>query len=187
MRPAPGIDARGRFYYSDFLCYFCKVLCPEHDIFWHSNCYYYNCFHSGRSVVSGKPNIYLMTTPAVKGNKVDTKELLSIIVDAAQDVKATGITLLGLSHIETAPSSEFVVITGRSTSQVSSIADNIRDKVLDKTGLKPYNYDGYRNSQWIVIDYGNVMVHIFLPDTRTFYNIEDLWSDAEITEIPDLD
>lgn len=128
-----------------------------------------------------------MTTSALKENKVDTKEVLSVIVDAAQDVKATGITLLDLSQIETAPASEFVVITGRSTSQVSSIADNIRDKVREKTGLKPYNYDGYRNAQWIVIDYGNVMIHVFLPDTREFYNIEDLWSDAEITEIPDLD
>jgi len=57
----------------------------------------------------------------------------------------------------------------------------------EHTGIKPYSYDGYRNSQWIVIDYGNIMVHVFLPDTREFYNIEDLWSDAAITEIPDLD
>ncbi len=61
------------------------------------------------------------------------------------------------------------------------------EEVYRQKGLKPYNYDGYRNSQWIVIDYGTLMVHIFLPDVREYYNIEDLWSDAGITHIPDLD
>ena len=53
--------------------------------------------------------------------------------------------------------------------------------------VKPYNYDGYKNSQWIIIDYGDVMVHIFLPEYREFYNIEELWNDASITNLPDLD
>lgn len=89
--------------------------------------------------------------------------------------------------METAPADTFIVCQGNSTSQVSAIADNIREEVLDKLKIKPYNYDGYRNSQWIVIDYGNLMVHVFLPDIREYYNIEDLWSDAHISEIPDLD
>lgn len=80
-----------------------------------------------------------------------------------------------------------MVCTGKSTSQVAAIADNIREEVRKKLEIKPYNYDGYRNSQWIVIDYGDVMVHVFLPEAREYYNIEDLWSDASITEIPDLD
>lgn len=80
-----------------------------------------------------------------------------------------------------------MICEGNSTSQVSAIADNIREEVYRQKGLKPYNYDGYRNSQWIVIDYGTLMVHIFLPDVREYYNIEDLWSDAGITHIPDLD
>ena len=54
-------------------------------------------------------------------------------------------------------------------------------------GTKPFNYDGYQNSQWIVIDYGNVFVHIFLPESREYYNLEGLWNDAEIKQIPDLD
>lgn len=71
--------------------------------------------------------------------------------------------------------------------QVSAIADCVREYVQQHTGVKPYNYDGYRNAQWIVIDYGHTLVHVFLPDVRQHYNLEELWSDARITEIPDLD
>lgn len=71
--------------------------------------------------------------------------------------------------------------------QVAAIADNVREFLQKEAGVKPYNYDGYRNSQWIVIDYGDVFVHVFLPETREYYNLEELWSDAPTTEIPDLD
>ena len=71
--------------------------------------------------------------------------------------------------------------------QVTAIADSIRDYLLEKARIKPYNYDGYRNAQWIVIDYGDTLVHVFTPETRQYYNLEELWSDATITRIPDLD
>lgn len=95
--------------------------------------------------------------------------------------------MLDMDKLETAPAGSFIVCQGTSTSQVSAIADNIRENLREKLDLKPYNYEGYRNSEWIVIDYGNVMIHIFLPEFREYYNLEDLWSDADITEIPDLD
>ena len=114
-------------------------------------------------------------------------DLGSVIINAIQDRKGTRVTDIDLTELDTAPAHEFIVCTGRSTSQVSAIADNIRETVQKELGIKPFNYDGYRNSQWIVIDYGNVMVHVFLPETREFYGIEDLWSDARIEEIPDLD
>ena len=65
--------------------------------------------------------------------------------------------------------------------------DTDRDYLLEHAGIKPYNYDGYQNSQWIVIDYGNTLVHVFIPEFRSLYNLEELWSDAKITQIPDLD
>lgn len=114
-------------------------------------------------------------------NKIDE------IVEAITDRKGKKISLLDLQKIETAPSSSFVICQGNSTSQVSSIADSIRERLQKNLDIKPYNYDGYKNSQWIVIDYGDVMVHVFLPEIRNFYNIEELWSDANISNIPDLD
>lgn len=116
-----------------------------------------------------------------------TQDISTLIVGAIQDKKGSGITILDFDDIESAPASKFVICQGRSTSQVSAIADGIREEIQKQTGVKPYNYDGYRNSQWIVIDYGNVMIHVFLPEYREFYNLEDLWSDAKITDIPDLD
>ncbi len=117
-------------------------------------------------------------------NNIDISDM---IVEAIQNKKGSDITILGLDSIESAPASKFIICQGRSTSQVAAIADGIRDDLLENISVKPYNYDGYRNSQWIVIDYGNVMVHVFAPELREFYNLEELWSDADITNIPNPD
>lgn len=109
------------------------------------------------------------------------------IIEAITDRKGKKISLLDLKKIESAPSDSFVICQGSSTSQVSSIADSIRERLHNNLSVKPYNYDGYKNSQWIVIDYGDVMVHVFLPEYREFYNLEELWGDANIENLPDLD
>lgn len=119
--------------------------------------------------------------------KQDNQEIIPFIVESIQEKKGQKITTIDLSDIEGASATDFIICQGRSTSQVSAIADAIREDVIKKTGKKPYNYDGYRNSQWIVIDYGDIMIHVFLPETREYYNLEDLWSDGKVTEIPDLD
>ena len=109
------------------------------------------------------------------------------IIEAITDRKGKNISLLDLHKIDSAPASSFVICQGSSTSQVSSIADSIRERLQKNLEVKPYNYDGYKNSQWIIIDYGDVMVHVFLPEYRNFYNLEDLWNDASIINVPDLD
>lgn len=114
-------------------------------------------------------------------------DLLPLIVDSIHDRKGQKISVVDLSDNESAPASRFIICQGRSTQNVASIADNIREQLLEKAGVKPYNYDGYSNSQWIVIDYGDTLVHVFLPETRSLYDLEGLWSDAPIAEIPDLD
>lgn len=114
-------------------------------------------------------------------------DLLNSIVEGIQDKKGKRITVIDLAALGASNASTFVICEGRSTSQVSAIADSIRDKSLELSHRKPINYDGYRNSQWIVLDYGDVMVHIFLPEQRAFYALEELWSDAPQEEIPDLD
>ena len=114
-------------------------------------------------------------------------EKIHEIVEAITDKKGSRISILDMEGIDTAPASQFVICQGKSTSQVSSIADSVRERLQEKLKTKPYNYDGYKNSQWIVIDYGDVMVHIFLPEYREFYNLEDLWNDAEVTVLPDID
>lgn len=119
--------------------------------------------------------------------EISDTELRNRIIDAIQDKKGRGITLMDLSGIESAPTREFIICEGRTPQQVAAIADNVRDQLLEQVRVKPYNYDGYRNARWIVVDYGSVMVHVFVPDDRTLYSLEELWSDAVVTEIPDLD
>ena len=116
--------------------------------------------------------------------KADTVQL---ITEAIQDRKGKNITLIDLSAIEDAAASSFIICEGTSTMQVSAIADNIRESLLEKADIKPYNYDGYKNSQWIVIDYGDTLVHVFIREMRELYNLEELWSDGVQTSVPDLD
>lgn len=117
----------------------------------------------------------------------DFSEITRLIIEGIQERKGRNITHIDLSDNESAAASDFIICEGSSTMQVSAIADSVRDYLLEHASIKPYNYDGYQNSQWIVIDYGHTLVHVFLPSERQRYNLEELWSDAPITEIPDLD
>ena len=113
--------------------------------------------------------------------------IVKLITEGNQDRKGKVHSKVDISSIDGAAAQQFIICQGSSTMQVASIADSVREKLQNEAGIKPYNYDGYQNSQWIVIDYGDTFVHVFLPETRQYYNLEELWSDAEITQIPDLD
>lgn len=114
-------------------------------------------------------------------------ELIEQIIEGIQERKGRDITIIDLSQLETANAQQYVICTGNTPTQVSAIADSVRETVQKQCGQKPYNYDGYRNSTWIVIDYGSVMVHIFVPDARNFYDIEQLWCDGVITTVANID
>lgn len=117
----------------------------------------------------------------------DNTDITPQIIEAIKDKKGKKIVVIDLSDIDSASTGKLIICQGNSTSQVSAIADSVREGVQKTTKIKPYNYEGYRNSQWIVIDYGNIMVHVFLPDYRNFYNLEALWNDAPVECLPDED
>ncbi len=117
----------------------------------------------------------------------DNPDIVRLVTEGIQERKGHNIVHIDLSHIESAAASDFIICEGSSTMQVSAIADSVRDYLFEHAGIKPFNYDGYQNSQWIVIDYGHTLVHIFLPTERERYKLEELWSDAPATVIPDLD
>lgn len=110
-----------------------------------------------------------------------------MIIAGIQERKGRAIVHIDLSEIESSPSSDFIVCEGTSATHVAAIADSVRDYLFDHGRIKPFNYDGYANSQWIVLDYGSALVHVFIPEERRRYNLEELWSDGRVTEIPDLD
>lgn len=111
-------------------------------------------------------------------NRTDT--LTKTIIEGIQERKGLNITLVDMSAIESAAIQQFIIAEGTSNMHVGAVADSVREYVQDKIGVKPYNYDGYTNSEWIVIDYGSTLVHIFTRETRQRYNLEDLWSDAVV-------
>ncbi len=117
----------------------------------------------------------------------ETTELIQRIIEGIQEKKGHDIVHINLNNLEYASATSFVIGTGNTKIQVEAIADSVREYVQEKTGQKPFNYDGYQNSQWIVIDYGTVFAHIFLPEERERYNLEELWADADIKRIPNLD
>ena len=131
---------------------------------------------------------YLCTLISYKYFKMtETSELIERIIEGIQEKKGFDITHIDLTKLEYATATAFIIGTGNTKIQVEAIADSVREYVQEKTGQKPYNYDGYQNSQWIVIDYGTVFAHIFLPEERQRYNLEELWADADIRQIPNLD
>lgn len=116
----------------------------------------------------------------------DTDELNPLIIDAIQDIKGKNIVSLDLRKLDEAPADFFIICEGDSTTQVSAIAGNIHKRVKNELGVIPGHREGMTNSKWVLVDYFNTVVHIFYPETRKFYELEDLWSDAEITEYAEL-
>ena len=116
-----------------------------------------------------------------------TKNLVELITKGIQDKKGHGIVIADLSEIDGTICRYFVICQGNSTQQVEAIAGSVGDYVREAIGEKPINCVGLGNAQWVAIDYANVIVHIFTPETREFYDIEHLWEDAKLTTLPDID
>ncbi len=116
----------------------------------------------------------------------ETELLVNKIVEGIQERKGTNITVVNMSNLENYVFRYFVICQGNSNTHVCSIADEVKDYVREQIKVKPFATDGYNNAQWIAIDYGEVILHVFLPELREFYSLETLWEDAEIKEIPDL-
>ena len=117
----------------------------------------------------------------------DSNFLVEKIAEGIQVKKGKKIVIADLTNIDDTICKYFVICQGDSPSQLSAITDSIWDYVHEETGQKPTAIDGLRNTQWVAMDYSDVMVHIFLPDAREFYNLENLWADAKLIYIPDID
>lgn len=101
------------------------------------------------------------------------------MVEAMSAVKGKEIVTLDLRETGTAVTDYFVICHANSKTQVDAIADKIIDEVRDKNGVKPYHIEGRDNTEWILIDFVDVVVHVFLQSMRQFYQLEELWADAE--------
>ena len=112
--------------------------------------------------------------------------LQDLIIDSISDIKGKNIVLLNLKDIDDAPAEYFIVCEGDSTTQVRAIANNIEKRLRDERRLSAPHVEGTQHAKWICMDYFDVIVHIFHPETRRFYDLEQLWSDAEKVEYHNL-
>ena len=117
----------------------------------------------------------------------EATNLVKSITKGIQEKKGQRIIIADLSHIDGAIANYFVICQGNSPTQVEAIAESVGDICRKEAGEKPVNVNGLGNNQWVAIDYVDVLVHIFMPETREFYDLENLWEDAKLTELPDVD
>lgn len=117
----------------------------------------------------------------------ETAKLIKTITKGIQEKKGREITIVDLNQIEGAITDYFIICQGGSPSQVEAIAESVGTICSKEMHEKPVGVNGLGNNQWVAIDFVNVLVHIFQPETRAFYNLEELWEDAKLTKIPNID
>ena len=115
--------------------------------------------------------------------KVSTDDLIALIIKGIDEVKGEDIQLLDLRDIENTVCDYFIICSGNSNTQVNAISGSIQKIVSKELKDKPWHIEGQTNSEWILMDYVNVAVHVFQKHIREYYDIESLWGDAKITEI----
>jgi ribosome-associated protein len=117
---------------------------------------------------------------------VTTEPLVKAVVEGIQEKKGGNITVLDLRRIENMVAEYFVICEGESNVHVDAVSESIEDIVRRDAGEKPFHVEGRKNAEWILLDYLNVVVHVFQKPVRSFYSLEELWADADRTDIEDL-
>lgn len=112
------------------------------------------------------------------------EEISQAIAKAASDKKAEDIVILRMAELTTA-ADYFIVCSANTATQVRAIADNIEDELLEKHEKSYLHKEGYREGEWVLLDYGDCVAHVFMTESRAFYALERLWSDAPITHYED--
>jgi ribosome-associated protein len=118
--------------------------------------------------------------------RLNIDELNQQIIESIQEIKGRNVVKLDLRRLNESPADVFIICEGTSTTQVKAISDNVQRRVRERMNVAPSNVEGERNALWICIDYFNIVVHVFHPEARIFYELEDLWGDATITEYDSL-
>ena len=114
---------------------------------------------------------------------VQSKELSDLVAKGMAEKKALDITVMDLREVGNAIADFFVICSANSDTQIDAISDSVEEEVFKATQLNPWKREGKTNREWILIDYVDVVAHIFKKDKREFFSLEELWGDAHITEV----
>lgn len=131
-------------------------------------------------------NLTVATSRKSVSRKPNSELLNQWIIEGIRDKKGKNIVQLDLRHLEDAPADFFFICEGDSNVHVKSIADGVYMRVKEEMGVTPVHTEGSSNARWVLMDYFNVVVHVFYPETRMFYELENLWSDAKVTEYAEV-
>ena len=116
-----------------------------------------------------------------------SSELLQkFVVEGLQEIKGENITILDLREIDNAVTDFFIIAEGNSNTQVNALSDSVHISVRENVGDRPWHIEGKENAEWVLMDYVNVVVHIFQKGIREFYDLESLWGDAPTTTLENL-
>lgn len=122
----------------------------------------------------------------LKENPITIEKQNEIIIDSILDLKGKNIVKIDLTNLDDSPADYFIICQGESTTQVQSIASHVYTRMKKDLGILANHVEGMDGSKWVLIDYFSTVVHVFYPETREFYDLESLWSDAKIMEIESL-
>ncbi len=127
-----------------------------------------------------------MNTQVKVKRRLSIDELNQQIIESIQEIKGRNIVRLDLRRLGESPADMFIICEGNSTTQTKAISDNIQRRIRERLNMFPNHVEGERNALWICVDYFSIVVHVFHPEARIFYELEDLWGDATITEYDSL-
>ncbi len=116
-----------------------------------------------------------------KSNLTESEILAKLAAQGMDNKKGLDIVLLDLRGVTSAPTNFFVICSGNVPSHVSAISDGVYETIKKATGYNPHKVEGYDNAEWILMDYFDIVVHIFLKDKREHYRLEELWADGVMT------
>ncbi|WP_372644529.1 ribosome silencing factor [Ancylomarina sp.] len=114
------------------------------------------------------------------------EKLVDTIIEALKDLKAVDIVSVDLKNVSGAVCKYFIICNGTSNTHVSALADNVQEETLENLNEKVWRVEGKQNAQWVLLDYADVVVHVFQKEYRDYYQLEQLWADANITYIPNV-
>ncbi|MBP6386249.1 MAG: ribosome silencing factor [Pseudarcicella sp.] len=126
-----------------------------------------------------------MAKKQVATENISSENLANLVIKGMQEMKGQDIVLLDMRNVKNAFTDFFVICSGTSDTQIDAISESVDKEVWQKTQTHPRSFEGKENKEWILVDYYDVVVHVFKKDKRSFYRLEDLWGDAEITRFED--
>lgn len=115
---------------------------------------------------------------------MNSKEMARMACEAIEDKKAQDVKIINIEHVSTL-ADYFIIASGSNRSQVQAMSDNVNE-VLGRAGVEPKQVEGYQNANWILMDYGDMVIHIFDEENRLFYDLERIWRDGSLIEREEL-